>query len=104
MGEHQCDKGPLIERMITQLDKMEAKLDELLREHTLTHQALMGNGTPGIADRVEEHADRLDKVETQMITADALKGLWWKFGGMLVGAVGLAATVISIIQALGVKK
>lgn len=97
---HVCDKGPLIDRMIAQLDKMEHKLDELLEGHTRTHQVLLGNGSQGLADTVADHATRLGEVETKMVTADALRGLWWKMGAMLVGSVGLTATVISIIQAL----
>lgn len=100
MEEHQCDKGPLIERIITQLDKMDSKIDELLQGHTRTHQVLLGNGTPGLAEKVEKHDERLDKVEERMVTADALRGMWWKVGGMVVGSVGLTATILSIIEAL----
>jgi hypothetical protein len=100
MAEHTCDKGPLIERMITQLDDLAGKIDSLVESHGKIEQSILGNGLPGIADHVGEHAKRLDEVEATMLTHDIARKLLWKVGGMTVGAVGLTATVIGIVQAV----
>ncbi len=98
MAEHTCDKGPLIERMITQLDDLADKIDSLVESHRKIEQSILGNGLPGIADHVGQHAKRLDEVEASMLTHEVVKGLMWKMGGLLVGSVGLTATVISIVE------
>ena len=98
MAEHTCDKGPLIERMITQLDDMSTKLDIVMSSQARISQSVLGNGMPGIAGHVDDHGKRLDEVEATMLTHSVVKKLMWKMGGLLVGSVGLTATAISIVD------
>ena len=100
MDEHRCDKGPLIERMIEQLDRFEAKLDKLSDCSARMENTMMGNGVPGVASVVGTHETRLDSVEASMLTHKVVRGLMLKMVGVVIGAVGLTETVIAIVRTL----
>jgi hypothetical protein len=84
--------------MITQLDVLADKMDSVVASVGKLESSVLGNGVPGLSTHVGDHAKRLDQVESSMLTHDIVKKLMWKIGVMLVGSVGLTATVISIVD------
>lgn len=93
MAEHECDKGPM-------LAEIASDIKGLLTSHARIEQLLLGNGVPGIASTVVEHGTRLDGLDDKMLTQDTIKGLMRRQAALIAGGIGLAATVIGIVQAL----
>jgi hypothetical protein len=98
MDEHQCDKGPLIERLGDVLTRVDERTNHMAAELAKIKTILLGNGTLGLATHVENHASKIGAMEANMLTHDVARKLLWRLGGVLVGSVGLTATIVTLID------
>ena len=98
MDEHQCDKGPLIERLGSVLTRVDERTQGMAEEISRIKAILLGNGSLGLTGHVETHETRLDSVEASMLTHEVARKLLWKIGAMLVGSIGLTATIVELIS------
>lgn len=100
MSHTECDKGPLIDKIDGLLTEVRDEMKSMSVAQAKVTQAICGNGVPGLAAVVEDHAERIESIEGKMLTSDVLRGMYLRIAGMIVAAVGLTATVLEIVQGL----